>query len=103
LGFLCIGYNAILGSFREVFWWSLIYIESGTVFPRGGRNFGVDLLMRGIQASSSARDLLYLASTLQIYLYRGFGLLLVSNRRRAEIIGPSVIQEGASQIRELCI
>jgi hypothetical protein len=52
LGYLGRGHNALLGSSGRYFGGALIYIESGTIFPRGGCNFGVDLLMRGVQASS---------------------------------------------------
>ena len=54
LGFLCRGHNAILGLFGRYFCGDLIYIESGTISPRGGRNCEVDLLMRGFQASLSS-------------------------------------------------
>jgi hypothetical protein len=51
LGFLYRGHSTILGSSRRYFGGDLIYIESGMISPRGGRNCEVDLLMRGFQAS----------------------------------------------------
>jgi hypothetical protein len=51
LGFLCRGHSPILGSSRRYFGGDLIYIKSGTISLRKGRNCEVDLLMRGFQAS----------------------------------------------------